>query len=406
VRTATIEQTIELPKGVYKFEHKPSGVIYCAFNDENGKRHGLGRLDSKLTDRFVALIDRLKAGTVLDCATRIAKPRSFAKGTVGDFIEQYLGHREYRETADNTKANYRPLCEFLRFWYGDESMKSIDEDILRTIQDAVEKGEAPVNAELARKMGAGPLLSGKSTADRVVGMFGRIWNFAIEYCKFRPRCVNPADLVKNIHEGESWRRWPEHIIAKYLDGATDREALALLLLLYTGQRIGDCCEMKCSAFDGKHITVKKQQKKRNQKKAGAGYVRVRVLKPLLDMMRKCGVVPGADGYIATNAHGGKYTRRTMRNVIHDRLVAIGEAPETGDSEYVPHGLRASAASRLYEATRNVELVRAVTGHDTDTVWRYIQEIHQEQLSDAAMDQLETYLEESKVIEMTPRRRAA
>ena len=135
-------------------------------------------------------------------------------------------------------------------------------------------------------------------------------------------------------------------------------------------------------------------------------MRVRVLKPLLDMMRKCGVVPGADGYIATNAHGGKYTRRTMRNVIHDRLVAIGEAPETGDSEYVPHGLRASAASRLYEATRNVELVRAVTGHDTDTVWRYIQEIHQEQLSDAAMDQLETYLEESKVIEMTPRRRAA
>lgn len=396
-RTATIEQTIELPKGVYKFEHKPSGVIYCAFNDENGKRHGLGRLDAKLIERFTTLIDRLKSGTVLDGAARIVKPRSFAKGTLGYFIEEYLGHREYRDTADNTKANYRPLCEFLRYWLGMLLMKDIDEVVLRKLQDVVENGEAPVDAQEAKKRGieivGGPLLSGRSTADRVVGMFGRIWNFALEHCKFKPRCVNPADHVKKIHKGENHKRWPEHVIAKYLDGATDREALAMLLLLYTGQRIGDCVEMKCSAFDGTHITVRKQQK------TGAS-VRVRVLRPLREAFERVGIRAGADGYIATNAHGGKYTRRTMRNIIAGRLDAIGEA------EHVPHGLRASAASRIFEATKSIELVKAVTGHKDDAVVRrYLQEIEQELHADEAMAAVAArYCSDDNIVEL-PRRAA-
>ena len=384
-RTMTIEQTIEIPKGVYTFKHQKNGEIYCLYKDaETGKRHGLGRLDGKLSARLASLIDRLKAGTMLDRGARLVKPVTYAEGTLGFYIEQFLGHREYAKTADNTKTNYRPMCEFLKFWFGHIAMKNFNEDHLRRLQTAVEKGEPPVSADEAAKMGPGPLLSGTSSADRVVGMFGRVWNFALKYLKFKPRCENPAKLVDPIHEGENHPRWPEHVIRRYLDGATDREALAMLLLLYTGQRITDCCNMLKTAFDGTHILVKKQGK------TGVR-VRILVLKPLRAILERLGIEAGADGYIATNAHGRKYNRRTMLNVIAKRLAAIGEPG------YCPHGLRASAASRIYQATHSIELVKAVTGHKDDAVvWRYIQEIEQELHADKAMLAVEAW-EESNVV---------
>ena len=74
--------------------------------------------------------------------------------------------------------------------------------------------------------------------------------------------VNPASDIRRLHgDPKAYEPWPADVIAKFKDHVRTNPIahMALLLLLFTGQRVGDVAAMKWSQYDGKGIGVRQQK---------------------------------------------------------------------------------------------------------------------------------------------------
>lgn len=148
----------------------------------------------------------------------------------------------------------------------------------------------------------------------------------------------------------------------------------VVLARYTGQRRGDLCALRWSAYDGHRIRLKQQ-------KTGTELVLTcpSVLRAELDQWRRT----ATSLHILTTPRGLPWRPMLLTQALPPRLVKIGLPP-------LPvHGLRKLCATELAHAGCTAHEIAAVTGHKTlAMVQHYTKSADQERLGAGATRRLE------------------
>jgi integrase len=205
-------------------------------------------------------------------------------------------------------------------------------------------------------------------------LLSMLWIFAKEHLAMRLG-PNPTTDVRKLHK-QSWTHepWPVVVIEKFEAEARPKPnaALAVLLLLYTGQRAGDVAAMKWEQYDGKGIQVRQQ--KTDEPLWIPCHWR---LKDALDHAER------KSEFILTTQNGSGYSAGSFCNMVAEATAQIGA------KQYTAHGLRKNAAIALAEADCTVPQIMAVLGHKT---WKQAmhntQQREQKKLSQQAIEKLE------------------
>lgn len=207
-------------------------------------------------------------------------------------------------------------------------------------------------------------------ANQLVSFVSRLLSFAVDREWIEH---NVAFRVERLKAGE-WERWSDESLEKALKAFPERLRRAIILALYTGQRLGDCLSMRWSAFDGAGIQVLQAKTKEPVYIPCHGVLRQELIEWKKD----------AKGLtILQTVQGRPWTANGFQVEWRKAKVKHG----------VPfqfHGLRKTAAAKLAEAGCSDREIMAITGHrSTKEVSRYTRQADQRVRAEAAIRKLET-----------------
>jgi hypothetical protein len=164
--------------------------------------------------------------------------RSYAPGTFGALVNDYLASSDFRQRKPSTQETYRRVLEQLQQRQGHKPVRLIRRRNIRKLRD-----------ELVDKPGA---------ANTLVRMLKMILSFAVEEEWIES---NPALKVPLFNSGE-WRAWSDEECAafevRWQPGTMQRRAYALAL--YTGQRRSDLVRMTRAHRKHTMLHVSSQEK--------------------------------------------------------------------------------------------------------------------------------------------------
>ena len=265
--------------------------------------------------------------------------------TLANLARDYEASAEFRRKAANTQKVYRLTLDKITGLLGAFPM----DDLQRS--------------DVVLALGT---ISGPGAYNLFLAVLGTLYRFARKAGK---TTLKPTEDIDKMETGEHLA-WPESLVEAGLAAQHDRTRLAIHLLYFTGQRIGDVACMRWSDIkDGQvHVT---------QQKTGKA-LRIRLSEELraeLDRTPKRGMT------ILTGQHGKPVSSWTLRN----DLKAFGD---THGHQVVPHGLRKNAVISLLEAGCTVAETAAITGQTYDVVEYYARQVDQSRLGSAAILKLE------------------
>jgi integrase len=276
---------------------------------------------------------------------------AFIKGTIGWVVENYLKHPQFTGKGANTQRNYRRVIDHLKMKLGAARIADLQPNHLRIIRDDIAK-------------------TSTATADMAVMLLGVLWDHAAEFCKI-PLGVNPAHGLRKVHENKNPHEpWPAETIDAFLNVASEPLKLALYLLLYSGQRVGDVVTMKWSNFAGGRVQLV-------QEKTGQP-INVKVHERLAAVLKE---VPRINDYVLNNRWGRPYKNAdalsgVIKRVLTDDLKNAGHL--------TTHGLRKNAGVALAEADCTVPEIMAILGHKTPAqAIAYAEKANRGKLADSA-----------------------
>jgi integrase len=277
----------------------------------------------------------------------------FAPHTLGLVIEKWLASDTFISKSPNTKRQYRRIVDQIKELCGRAILADLREEHVLEIRSK--------------------FLPATFTADQSVMLLSALWMFAKEDLQMKLVGSNPTTDIRKLHR-QSWTHepWTDDAIKKFEAeaGPKPNAQLALLLLLYTGQRVGDVAAMKWHRYDGQGIEVR--QEKTDVLLWIPCHSR---LKAALDSTER------KSDFILTTQHRSGYS--SLGNMIMKATAQIGA------KEYTAHGLRKNAAIALAEADCTVQQIMAITGHKTwKEAMRYTQRREQRKLALQAIDKLE------------------
>jgi hypothetical protein len=150
-----------------------------------------------------------------------------ARGTVDWAILEFKKSEQWEGLSDSTRDVYNRRFDWLRENYGGELLAAFDRRIIKRIRNLPEFRERT------------------SVADAIVDRIGALWNFADEYTDLELPGINQTMGVRPRHEaGDPHPARPENLCKAFEAYPHDRIVTAYFLMRYTGQRRGDCCNMK------------------------------------------------------------------------------------------------------------------------------------------------------------------
>lgn len=256
---------------------------------------------------------------------------AYIKGTIGWVIEQYLASQQFREKAKNTQPNYRRVLDTLKGKLGAARIADLQPNHIRVVRDEIAK-------------------SSTATADMASMLLGVLWDHAAEFCHIELG-VNPARDVRKVHSDRNPHEpWPTEVIEAFLGKASEQLRLALHLLLYTGQRVGDVVAMKWSDIGADGLMTVVQEKTRQR-------VESPVDKRLAAVLEQ---TPRRSEYILNNRWGRPYKNADALSGVIKRLLT----DELDAGHLTTHGLRKNAGIALAEAGCTVPQIMAILGHKT------------------------------------------
>jgi integrase len=162
---------------------------------------------------------------------------AFAPATMGYVIEKYRNSDKFTKRAHSTRRSYRQLLDRIEDLCGTALIADLRERHVRAL----------------RKQ-----FSASSASDRAVMMIRLLWQFAKEDLDMELG-PNPATEVQRRHSREwSHEPWPDSVIDKFMAEARPRPNAqrAVMLLLHTGQRVGDVAAMQWDQYDGRWLRVR------------------------------------------------------------------------------------------------------------------------------------------------------
>lgn len=235
---------------------------------------------------------------------------------------------------------------------------------LRKIEKGL--GKAPVEDVEPRDFSG--LLALMGNAAGSVNLTRRVMSALYSWGKKKHHVSKGADPV-GVHDTipmGSHQPWPQGILDAALASDSERLKLAVHLLYYTAQRIGDVCAMRWN--DVRDGTVSVVQGKTGRP------LTIRLHDNLVALLN---ATPKRGLTILTRADGGPVGDDAIRKEIQAFTSAFG-------AHLVPHGLRKNAVIALLEAGCSVAETAAVSGQSFQMVEYYARQRDQKLLSSAAI----------------------
>ena len=229
---------------------------------------------------------------------------------------------------------------------------------------------------------------GPEAGNSTLRIFRALMSTAVD---FKYRKDNPALGIKRKQRSKDdekkvgWETMSEANIAKFFQRwkIGTRQHLAMMALLYTGQRRGDIVRIgprdvegyDLAKLEGCRISLK-------QSKTGKD-LQIPLASPLIEALRACEIPADAPAFILTEA-GKPYSAKSFTG----KFTAWGRTAGIVD-QCSPHTLRYAAARRLAEIGLSLKVIASITGHDSlKELERYIKEADQASLAQQAIEALE------------------
>lgn len=331
-----------LPSLKYVKFVRAKGHVYGYFDtgkkDANGKRiySPLGRHSSPgFGDRYHTLMGHRSRAT-----SKLA--------TVADVIARYERSAELAGLAVGTQRFYRAQNKHIRRELGDFPISQVKRRHVAEV----------VNNRLGEKNG---------TRNGFLAVYGVLHSYAV--ANDLAEGDSPTKTIKPFKTGE-YHPWPEPLLQAGLQAEHDRTRLAIALLYYTGQRIGDVVAFRWNwIIDGRL--------KFTQQKTGKA-MDIQIHRDLWAELER---TPRRGLTIIASYEGQPMTPQVIRREIK----AFGELH--GET-VVPHGLRKNAVIALLEAGCSHHQVQAITGQSLQMVAHYAKNVSQARLGSAAILQWE------------------
>lgn len=150
----------------------------------------------------------------------------------------------------------------------------------------------------------------------------------------------------------------EVIDAIDVDDAVGRRDLAIIEVLYaTGIRIAELTGADVDDIDKMRRVIRVLGKGRKERSVPFGAPAAKALDRWLDHGRPQLAADGSGPALFLGVRGARIDPRVVRQVVHDRLAAVEDAPDLG-----PHGLRHTAATHLLEGGADLRSVQEILGH--------------------------------------------
>ena len=264
--------------------------------------------------------------------------------TVIDFVEKYQASKQFEKLSEATRRLYRTY------------QRRFVEALPTAPAGEVESSDI---VALFEKMAATP-----GAANMMLASVGALYKWG-RSSTVRLVTNRPTDDIDPNDIGEH-SPWPRELLEEALNAEDDTIRLAVHLLYYTAQRIGDVVKMRWTAIEDGSLSVHQQKTRKDLRIAIhpelarelAG--RSRDLRPIL-----------------LNSDGEPFLTARLRHAIQKWASDRGHA-------VVPHGLRKNAVIALLEAGCTVVEAAAVSGQSLRVVEYYAKQRDQHRLAKTAV----------------------
>ena len=275
-----------------------------------------------------------------------------------------LGHRSRRDNAPTLLTATR-LIELYQASAQFEKLKPSTQRLYRIY-----------HAEFVDKLGPGPaqrierkdvvlMLDAMAERPAAANMVLKTCSAAYAWARKRGHVTNNPFTDIEPMEGGEHSPWPEEILEAALACDDDRVRLAVHLLYYTAQRIGDVAAMRWRDIDGSRIVL-------TQDKTGKALeipIHEKLAAELDRHPRNLSTILGGEPT--------KYRLDRLRADIQAFCADMG-------AKVVPHGLRKNAVNALLESGCSAAETAAISGQSLGMVEHYAKRRSQSKLGKAAI----------------------
>jgi integrase len=263
----------------------------------------------------------------------IATHQKASIGILNSILDDYQDSEAFRRLGVKTKRDYKRHLVMISETFGDCPVKVLND---RRFRGDVLKWRDGVARKSPRQ------------ADYIITVFARALSWAENRGLISENVLKRPERIWKGTRAE--KTWSDEDEARFLELASPRMALALMLALWTGQRQGDLLRLPWSAYDGHVIKLR-------QSKTG---VRVTVpvgepLKAILD------ATPRVSTIIISNEDKRPFTSDGFRASWRKTCARAGITGLTF------HDLRGTAVTRLALAGCTEIQIATFTGHAVSSV---------------------------------------
>lgn len=275
-----------------------------------------------------------------------------------------LGHRSRRENVQ-TELTVAKLIDLYQSSAQFEKLKPATQSLYRTYQNHFvdELGAGP--AQQIERKDIVLMLDRMASRPGAANMVLKTCSSAYAWARKRGHVTNnPFSDIDPMDLGEH-QPWPDHILTAALTCEDDNLRLAVHLLYYTAQRIGDVVAMRWRDIEDDHILV-------TQEKTGKTLeipIHAELGKELDRHPRSLATIIGGEP--------SKYRIERLRLDIQAFAAGFG-------AKVVPHGLRKNAVNALLEAGCSVAETAAISGQSLAMVEHYAKRRSQSKLGKSAI----------------------